>query len=216
MADTKEKILIAALQLFSRDGYEAVSVRTISEEIGMTKGALYRHYKNKRDIFDSIVERMIQIDAERAREYQMPVEKYDIAPDAYENASMQSIQKYTIEQLRFWTEDEFASRFRKMLTLEQYRNEEMAELYSQCIVAGPVAYMEDLFRQMIQKGILKEENPRQLAVEYYAPLFLLINMFDKTGANDNYVEILSNHTKHFIQSHVIELGEEDEGYGKPD
>ena len=55
MADTKEKILNTALRLFARDGYEAVSVRHISEELGMTKGALYRHYKNKRDIFDSIV-----------------------------------------------------------------------------------------------------------------------------------------------------------------
>ena len=60
MADTKEKILMTALRLFARDGYEAVSVRTIAEELGMTKGALYRHYKNKRDIFNSIVERMIR------------------------------------------------------------------------------------------------------------------------------------------------------------
>ena len=67
MADTREKILMTALQLFAKDGYEAVSVRTIAEELGMTKGALYRHYKNKRDIFDCIVKRMIQIDAQRAR-----------------------------------------------------------------------------------------------------------------------------------------------------
>ena len=207
MGDTKEKILMTALQLFARDGYEAVSVRTIAEELGMTKGALYRHYKNKRDIFDCIVERMIQMDAQRAREYHMPDEGYDIKPDAYENTSLQSIQKYTVEQFRFWTEDEFASGFRKMLTLEQYRNEEMAELYSQCIVAGPVAYMEDLFRELIQKGVLKEENPRQLAVEYYAVLFLLINMFDKTGEIGDYVEILSNHMKHFMENHVMNSGE---------
>lgn len=134
-------------------------------------------------------------------------EGYDIKPDAYENTSLQSIQKYTIEQFRFWTEDEFASGFRKMLTLEQYRNEEMAKLYSQCIVAGPVAYMEDLFRELIQKGVLKEENPRQLAVEYYAVLFLLINMFDKTGETGDYVEILSNHMKHFMENHVMNSGE---------
>lgn len=207
MGDTKEKILMTALQLFARDGYEAVSVRTIAEELGMTKGALYRHYKNKRDIFDCIVERMIQMDAQRAREYHMPDEGYDIKPDAYENTTLQSIQKYTVEQFRFWTEDEFASGFRKMLTLEQYRNEEMAELYSQCIVAGPVAYMEDLFRELIQKGVLKEENPRQLAVEYYAVLFLLINMFDKTGEIGDYVEILSNHMKHFMENHVMNSGE---------
>ena len=207
MADTREKILMTALQLFAKDGYEAVSVRTIAEKLGMTKGALYRHYKNKRDIFDCIVKRMIQIDAQRAREYHMPDEGYDSKPDAYGNTTLQSIQEYTIEQFRFWTEDEFASCFRKMLTLEQYRNEEMAELYSQCIVAGPVTYMEDLFRELIQKGVLKAENPRQLAVDYYAPLFLLICTYDKTGKNEDYATILRNHMEHFMKSYGVDLEE---------
>ena len=109
---------------------------------------------NKRDIFDSIVERMIQIDAQRAKAYRVPVEQYDVNSGSYENTSLEDIQKYTIEQLKFWTEDDFAVSFRRMLTLEQYRNAEMAELYSQCIIAGPVAYMEDLFRELIQKGAL--------------------------------------------------------------
>lgn len=208
MADTEEKILMTALRLFARDGYEAVSVRTIAEELGMTKGALYRHYKNKRDIFNSIVERMIRIDAERANAHQMPAEKYDTMPDAYENATVENIQKYTIEQFKFWTEDEFASHFRKMLTLEQYRSTEMAELYSQCIVAGPVAYMEDLFRELIKKGVLKRENPGMLAIEFYAPLFLLISMSDKTGENEDYIEIIRNHTEHFMKSYAIESGGE--------
>lgn len=206
MSDTKGRILLTALQLFARDGYEAVSVRIIAEELGMTKGALYRHYKNKRDIFDSIVEKMIQIDAQRAKEYQMPVERYDEKSDLYENTSFEDIAEYTIEQLKFWTEDNFASLFRRMLTLEQYRNAEMAELYSQCIVEGPVSYMEDLFRELTKKGVLKDENPRQLAVEHYAPLFLLINMFDNNGENEEYVEILRNHIKHFIQSHGVDSG----------
>ena len=72
MADTKEKILLAALRLFAREGYEAVSVSDIAGELGMTKGALYKHYKNKRDIFDSIVARMFQVDAERSRQYDVP------------------------------------------------------------------------------------------------------------------------------------------------
>ena len=211
MGDTREKILMTALQLFARDGYEAVSVRIIAEELGMTKGALYRHYKNKRDIFDSIVERMFQIDAQRAKDYLVPAETYEVMPDSYQNTSLEDIQTYTIEQLKFWTEDAFASRFRRMLNLEQYRNAEMAELYSQCIVAGPVAYLEDLFRELIKKGILKAENPRQLAVEYYAPLFLLINMFDQAGEIEEHMEILKNHTKHFREKYVMDAGEE-EGY----
>lgn len=207
MSDTREKILITALHLFARDGYEAVSVSTISGELGMTKGALYKHYKNKRDIFDSIVERMYQIDAERAEKYEVPKEKYEIQPKAYKNQSVEKIMDFTIAQFFFWTEDDFASDFRKMLILEQFRNTEMAELYSQCIVAGPVAYIEDLFRELIHEGVLKEDNPRQLAVEYYAPLFLLISMYDKTGENEDYVTILRNHTEHFMQSYGLDLGD---------
>lgn len=84
---------------------------------------------------------MIQIDAKRAKAYRMPVEQYDVNSGSYENTSLEDIQKYTIEQLKFWTEDEFAVNFRRMLTLEQYRNAEMAELYSQCIIAGYVILM---------------------------------------------------------------------------
>lgn len=208
MTDTKEKILVTALELFARDGYEAVSVRAIAEELNITKGALYRHYKNKRDIFDSIVDRMMQIDAQRARDYRMPEEQYDSFPDSYETTTLEDIQTFTMEQLKFWTEDDFASKFRKMLTLEQYRNEEMAELYSRCIAAGPVAYMEDLFRVLIRKGVLKGDDPGQLAVEYYAPLFLLIHMFDKSHDAEDYAAILRNHTKHFMQSYAVDTAEE--------
>ena len=68
MADTKERILTIALQLFSREGYEAVSMRMIADALGITKGALYKHYESKRDIFDHIVARMRQADAQRAQE----------------------------------------------------------------------------------------------------------------------------------------------------
>lgn len=208
MGNTKERILITALHLFARDGYEAVSVRNIAEELGMTKGALYRHYKNKRDIFDSIVERMEEIDAQRAKEYQMPEKLYDDDPDSYKNTLLEDIQAFTVEQLKFWTEDDFAVCFRRMLILEQYRNAEMAELYSRCIVEGPVSYMEDLFRELMKQGVLKEANPRLLAVEYYAPLFLLVSMYDKNGANEDSIEMLWEHTKQLIKCHVTQSGEE--------
>ena len=198
MADTKENILMTALHLFARDGYEAVSVSTIAGELGMTKGALYKHYKNKRDIFDSIVERMYQIDAQRSKEFEVPEEKKEVDPKDYENTSMDNMKNFTIAQFEFWSEDDFASDFRKMLTLEQYRNSEMAELYSNCIIAGPVAYMEDIFREMIKKGILKEADPKQLAVEFYAPLYLLVNISDRSSDKTRYMELLNNHIDRFI------------------
>jgi len=68
---------------FARDGYEAVSVRAIAGKLGMTKGALYKHYKNKRDIFNSIVERMDQMDYERAKQYEVQEEIFEKMPQAY-------------------------------------------------------------------------------------------------------------------------------------
>ena len=186
---------MTSLHLFAKNGYEAVSVRMIAEELGITKGALYRHYKNKRDIFDSIVERMIQIDAERAKDYQMPAEEYSAMPETYENTSLESIMEYTMEQFRFWTENDFASHFRKMLTLEQYRSEEMAQLHSQCLTAGPLAYMEDIFRDMMGRGILKKSDPQTLSVEFYAPMYLLMGLpNDKKNA-----KLLEAHIERFIR-----------------
>lgn len=204
MIATKEKILMTALHLFAKDGYEAVSVSTIAGELGITKGALYKHYKNKRDIFDNIVERMYQIDAERSQQYEVPEEKYEETPKDYENVFMDNVKAFTIAQFTFWTEDDFASNFRKMLTLEQYRNSEMAELYSNCIVSGPVAYMEDIFREMIVKGMFKETDPKQLAIEFYAPMYLLISISDTSTNKEKLQELLNVHIQRFIQSNIRE------------
>lgn len=204
MIATKEKILMTALHLFAKDGYEAVSVSTIAGELGITKGALYKHYRNKRDIFDNIVERMYQIDAERSQQYEVPEEKYEETPKDYENVFMDNVKAFTIAQFTFWTEDDFASNFRKMLTLEQYRNSEMAELYSNCIVSGPVAYMEDIFREMIVKGMFKETDPKQLAIEFYAPMYLLISISDTSTDKEKLQELLNVHIQRFIQSNIKE------------
>ena len=204
MTDTKERILMTALHLFARDGYEAVSVSTIAGKLGITKGALYKHYKNKRDIFDNIVERMFQIDAERARQYKVPEESYEAIPMTYEDVSIESIKNFTVAQFVFWTEDDFASNFRRMLALEQYRSAEMAELYSKCITSGPVAYMEDIFREMIVKGMLQETDPKQLAVEFYAPMYLLINISDNSIDKEKAQGLLNSHIRRFIQNNATE------------
>lgn len=203
MADTKENILMTSLHLFARDGYEAVSVSTISGELGMTKGALYKHYKNKRDIFDSIVERMYKIDAERSVQYKVP--------DGLKNegiaVSWDTVKQFTVAQYKFWTEDDFAQNFRKMLTLEQYRNEEMAKLYQSCIAAGPVAYMENIFSKMMADGNMKKADYRLLATEFFAPMYLLIGISDHSENKEQNLELLNRHIERFIlQNSVDGLG----------
>jgi AcrR family transcriptional regulator len=203
MADTKENILHTALRLFARDGYEAASVSDIAGELGMTKGALYKHYKNKRDIFDSIVERMYQMDVERAKKYEVPEETFDKSPSAYRNTAADKIKVFIEAQFHFWTEDEFAGNFRKMLTLEQYRNPEIMELYQKCLVKGPVSYMEDLFREMMEQGIWNKSNPKQLALEFYAPFYLLVSISDTTPDKKEAAKLLSAHVERFIEKNSV-------------
>jgi AcrR family transcriptional regulator len=210
VVDTKENILQAALRLFAQDGYEAVSVSSIAGELGMTKGALYKHYENKRAIFDSIVERMYQIDSDRAKEHGVPVESFDNEPPAYRNTSVKRLKAFTEAQYRFWTEDGFACNFRKMLTLEQYRNPEMADMYQKCLTGGPVSYTEDLFREMMGDGILVKGNPKLLALEYCAPLHLLISMSDTSVDRKALVSLLTAHIDGFIKRNTIKAKEHNE------
>jgi AcrR family transcriptional regulator len=203
MADTKEKILLTSLRLFARDGYEAVSVSTIAGALGITKAALYKHYKNKRDVFDSIVERMVQIDNNRAKKYEVPEDTYDNAPAEYRNASLENIKAFTEAQYRFWTEDEFACSFRRLLTLEQYRNPEMADLYQKCLAGGVVSYTEDLFREMIKEGVLVRASPKQLALEFYAPFYLLINISDISSGKEELAKLLAAHIDDFIKLRTV-------------
>ena len=176
MSNRKEEILIVALHLFDRDGYEAVSVSQIAGELDMTKGALYRHYKSKRDIFDSIVKRMEQQDSEQARENEVPEESIEKTPEEYQNVSFDDFVEYSKSMFEYWTEDDFASSFRKMLTIEQFRSEEMQKLYQQYLVSGPAGYVKDLFKNM------KIKDPEENAVKFYANMFFYYNVYD--GAAD--------------------------------
>ena len=176
MGNRKEEILIVALHLFARDGYEAVSVSQIAGELDMTKGALYRHYKSKRDIFDSIVKRMEQQDSEQARENEVPEESIEKTPEEYQNISFDDFVEYSKSMFEYWTEDDFASSFRKMLTIEQFRSEEMQNLYQQYLVSGPAEYVKDLFKNM------KIKNPEEEAVKFYANMFFYYSVYD--GATD--------------------------------
>ena len=193
MCTTKEKILLTALKLFAQDGYEAVSISKISGELGMAKSALYKHYKNKRDIFDSIINRMDELDYERAREYNMPEGNMDEIIKGYRKISIDKIRIYTEAQFKHWTEEEFSSLFRRMLTLEQYRNQEMADLYQKYLVSGPIDYMTYLFA-----GITgKKEEAKQLAIEFYGPIFLMYSLYDNKREEDDLAEMLRKHVDRF-------------------
>lgn len=208
MVDTKEKIQMTALRLFAKNGYEAVSVSQIAGELGMTKGALYKHYKNKRAVFDSIFERVCQLDMERFKKAGFLEKDFAKMPHSFSIISVQSLKSYMESQFYYWIEDEIACNFRRLLTLEQYRSPEMTNLYQKVFASGPVRFIEDLFREMMQQGTFKNGNPKQMAVEFFAPFYLLVSVSDAASGKDEREKIKTlylEHLERFIEKYSMEL-----------
>ena len=187
--NTKEKILITALRLFAVNGYEAVSVSQIAGELGMTKGALYKHYKNKRDIFNCIFEYVCQLDVERSRKSGVPEQDFSDMPEAFSHVSPKSLSDYMKSQFHYWSEDEIACNFRKMLTLEQYKSPEMSSLYQKVLVSGPLEYIENLLCKMSKGQEQQLPSPHALAIEFYSPFYLLLSMSDGVDCKETKEEI---------------------------
>lgn len=191
--NTKDIILSEALRLFAERGYDAVGVTEIAEAVGIKAPSLYKHYKSKRDIFDSIIKRVNEMDYEKARDGEMPEQSIDKAEDSYKDIPINKIAAYTKEMFLHWTEEEFSSRFRRLLTLEQYKNHEMSELYQQYISGGPMRYMADVFLSMTDS----EAEAMQTALEFYGPIYLLYSIYDGTSDKERVMSLLQNHLEVF-------------------
>lgn len=182
MKTTKEEIIRVSLGLFAHRGYSAVSTSMIAEQLGITKGALYRHFENKQAIFDAIWNRMVELDAQRASEDSVPAKSYEEDASSYRDTEAHALCVFVNNQFTFWTEHPFASDFRRMITLEQYKSPEMTKLYQDVICAGPVKYTADLLNEMLNSGKLnaqaKSMGPENLALLLFAPLSLTIQLSD--------------------------------------
>lgn len=195
--NTKEKILEEALKLFARSGYMGTSMNDIASQLGVTKAALYKHYSSKQEILDSIVEKMNQMDRERSKEYEMPEGNMDEVIEGYKTIALEKIKQYTKVQFLHWTEEEFSSCFRKMLTLEQYRSPEMAKLYQHYLAEGPLQYMETIFNGIVEN----REDARQLAINFYGPIFLLYSIYDGSKNKQDVIKQLDTHVERFSKQY---------------
>ena len=94
-----------------------------------------------------------------------------------------------------WTEEEFSNCFRKMLMLEQYRDETMAALFQKYLVSGPVSYMETIF-----KGLTgKKRTQGKLALDFYGPIFLMYSLYDAADEKEEIIKMLELHVEHFTK-----------------
>ena len=192
--DMKERIMETALELFAEKGYLGTSMNDIAKQLGFTKAALYKHYTSKQEILNRIVERMNETDYERAKQFEMPEGNLTEIVAAYQKTPVEKVRAYSKAQFLHWTEEDFSSRFRKMLTLEQYRDPEMAQLYQKYLATGPVDYMAAIFRGLTDS----EEAAQYLALEFYGPMFLLYSVSDSGAEQEQVLSLLDAHIDRFI------------------
>lgn len=193
--NTKERILEEALRLFSQSGYMGTSMNDIAAKLGVTKAALYKHYTGKKEILDSIVEKMNRMDMERVKKYDMPEGKMEEVIAEYKDTALAKIKQFTKVQFLHWTEEEFPCCFRKMLTLEQYRDPQMAELYQNCLAEGPLAYMTTIFEGLTGN----HKDAGQLALNFYGPIFLLYSIYDGAEEKETALQALDRHMDRFAE-----------------
>lgn len=192
--DTKERIMEAALELFAQNGYLGTSMSDIASRLGITKAALYKHYAGKQEILDRIVERMNEMDYERAEKYEMPEAEPDGFAEAYLHTPVEKIRAYSAAQFDHWTKEPFSANFRKMLTLEQYRDPKLAQLHHDYLAGGPLEYMAAIFRKLTES----DGTAMQLALEFYGPMYLLYSVYDSAENKENVSSLLRAHIDRFI------------------
>lgn len=192
---TKERILDIALELFAQNGYLGTSMSDIAKQLGFTKAALYKHYASKQEILDQIVERMNRMDYERAEEYEMPETEPDGFAEAYMHAPIEKIRIYSMAQFDHWTKETFSANFRKMLTLEQYRDSKLAQLHHDYLAGGPLEYMAAIFRKLADS----DEEAMQLALDFYGPMYLLYSVYDGAEDKASVTPLLDAHIRRFIE-----------------
>ena len=168
--DTKERILVAALEMFSQNGYAGTNIRELSASLGLVKSGVYTHYESKEAIWNALLDEMIAYYGEHfgSSEHLPPV------PD-----SLEGLVDMTMQMVNFTVHDEKVIMTRKLLTLEQFRDGRARELATKHFLTGLTEIFTHIFAGMMDKGSLRRDDPAMLAFAYTTPISALIHLCDR-------------------------------------
>lgn len=196
--NTKQIILEEALNLFSINGYDSTSVADIAQAVEIKAAALYKHYKSKQDIFDSIIREM----ANRYQKHMSAMQMNGLEPNkdacSFMNMSEEQLISVGTGLFFYFLHDEYVSKFRKMLTIEQYHSPQLATLFIKQYIDDPLSFQGAMFGIFIQSGFMIVENPKITALHFYSPIFLLLVMCDCHPEREpQAIETLKKHITQF-------------------
>jgi len=165
-ASTKERILVQALDMFSKEGYNAVSIRDIAGAVNIKESSIYYHFKNKQDILDSLVQKYENYIEELVDNLQ------EAAKSAYAgmNLSPNDINRHFFEKYLF---DPFCNQMMRLMTIEQFHNEEMAKLYNQYLFEIPYTYQIGFLQMLVNLGAMDDNSANSLGQAYFSVTSML-------------------------------------------
>lgn len=165
MNETKEKILAVSLDLFSRKGYSAVSIRDICREVGIKESSVYYHFKNKQAIFDEIFSRFQQKanDMMGRLTAAMAADRHTENENFYTKVCNCFFEDYLME--------DFCNKVMRLMLIEQHNNETVKELYASWMFTKPVEFQSRIFAVLMDRGMLPKADPEYAAIRYYGPIF---------------------------------------------
>ena len=189
--DTKERILAAALEMFSQNGYAGTNIRELSASLGLVKSGVYKHYESKEAIWNALLDQMIAYYGEHfgSPEHLPPV------PD-----SLEGLVTMTMQMVDITVHDEKIIMTRKVLTLEQYRDVRARELATKHFLTGLTVMFTRIFTGMMEKGLLRKDDPEMLAFAYTAPISALIHLCDREPEKtEDALKQAEAFSRHFIR-----------------
>lgn len=188
---TKEKILEAALTIFSEKGYDAASVDELAELAGVKGPAIYYHFKGKDAILDGIVEK---VENHYEKHFGSP---HNIEP--FPN-SLEELISISMKRIDFTIHDEKIKKIRRLIITEQFRNERMRNLATKHFVTGIENLYVATFEHMIREGILVPDDAKILASEFTAPITQLVHLIDREPEKEQQaMEKVKAHLEHFVK-----------------
>ena len=190
---TKEKILETALTLFAKNGYNGTSMEQIAQEVGIKAPSLYKHFKGKEDILNSLINL-----AEAHYEGNFGSDRnIGKIPDTIEEFIHETVKK-----IRFTMTDPLIRKMRIFLVQEQFRNERLAEITTRHQIEGIQKMYQAIIEGMMQKGILAKGNSALLALEITAPVVILLSKVDRQpNSKKESLKIIRKHLQHFFETY---------------
>ena len=192
--DTKQKILDKALELFSSRGYDAVSVGEIAQAVGIKAPSLYNHFPSKQAIFDALVESVAAQYTRDTDQISIHVQNAPQDIPVFTAITEDALFDKVRQIFEYSLHNETIRRFRRMMTIEQFRSPELAALYSRRYVGRVLDYHAGIFHALIAAGEICPEDPDTLAMLYVAPVVTLIGVCDRQPERE--AECLERLRKH--------------------